>query len=70
MSHFCWLPTLVISVLGFISGVIVGGLLSGTEGLENDFSWADVAEVVGKAWFSTLPYVALWRWPPAPLPQV
>ena len=50
---------LVISVLGFISGVIIGGLLSGTEGLENDFSWADVAEVVGKAWFSTLPYVAL-----------
>ena len=37
----------------------MGGLLSGTEGLENSSSWGDVAEVLGKAWFAVLPYAAL-----------
>ena len=50
---------LVVGVLGLITGQLLGGLLSGTEGLENSSSWGDVAEVLGKAWFSVLPYAAL-----------
>ena len=50
---------LVVGVLGLITGQLLGGLLSGTEGLENSSSWGDVAEVFGKAWFSVLPYAAL-----------
>ena len=50
---------LVISVLGLISGQLLRGLLSGTEGLENSFLWGDVAEVFGRACFSVLPYGAL-----------
>ena len=49
----------MVGVLGLITGLLLGGLLSGTEGLENSFSWRNVAEVFGKAWFSVLPYVAL-----------
>ena len=50
---------LVVGVLGLITGQLLGGLLSDTEGLENSSSWGDVAEVFGKAWFSVLPYAAL-----------
>ena len=50
---------LVIGGLGLISGLIAGALVSGTQGLESAFSWSDVAEVYGKAWFSVLPYGAL-----------
>ena len=42
---------LVVGVLGLITGQLLGGLLSDTEGLENSSSWGDVAEVFGKAWF-------------------
>ena len=50
---------LVVGVLGTLSGQIIDGLLSGTEGLENDTSWGGVSEAFGRALLSVIPYVAM-----------
>ena len=46
---------LVVGVLGTLSGQIIDGLLSGTEGLENDTSWGGVSEAFGRALLSVIP---------------
>ena len=50
---------LVIGVLGTLSGLIIDGLLSGAEGLENDRSWGSATELFGRSLLSVLPYVAM-----------
>ena len=50
---------LIIGVLGTLSGLIIDGLLSGTEGLENDRSWGSATELFGRSLLSVLPYVAM-----------
>ena len=50
---------LVTAALGAVSGQIIDGLLSGTEGLENNISWGEVAGTFGRSLLSVLPYMAM-----------
>ena len=50
---------LIIGVLGTLSGLIIDGLLSGAEELENGTPWGEVSELFGRSLLAVLPYVAM-----------